>query len=154
MDSNQKIDLINAYRQLVGTQLKISKNIPEAVASMVQAEFKAFVDSRIEELLNGKQAQATTSVPSQFSEDEVEILRALIEGVKAKQSGTAPRPRRPVKQQQQPGSGQYDQPETSLRGSSGARPLVDEDHDGSRLRNSQEALLRSLQQMEDSGPEF
>lgn len=151
MDANKKIDLINAYRQLQGISLKLAKSTPEEIQGIVQTEFQAFVNFRIQELLNGKAAEpeAPVQIPaSQLTDDDVQILLALVDNVKSKQklneaanSSSTP-PRRP---QQAP-----------RPSSPNARPLKERDSDptGERTRAANEGLLRQLQKMENEGPEF
>lgn len=145
MDSNKRIALINAYQQLQGISLKLNKSTPEDTAKTVQDEFQSFIQNRIDELLNGKKSIENNS---QFSPEDLEVLRALINGVREKQRGGT-QPGRPTTKKS------YDQPETGLRtNTSNARPMVDPDPDGLKVRNLQIDMLKSLERMNNEGPEY
>lgn len=150
MDSNEvnaKIDLINAYRQLSGTTLKLSKSTPETAVNVVQLEFQSFVASRIEELLNGKQDNSN-SPAGQLTNEDVQVLLALIENVKNKQKLNEAASAAQVPQRNP-------QPQQQIRGGNpNAKPLKDQDPSGEKYRNANETLLSRLAKMENQGPEF
>lgn len=152
MDANKKIDLINAYRQLSGVALKLSKGTNEEISATVQQEFQAFVESRIESLLNGgstEQEQKDVDIPaSQLTDDDVQVLLALVENVRSKQrlneAANAPTPQR-----------RQQQPQQQVRGGNpNARPLKDSDPTGEKYRSANESLLSRLAKMDNQGPEF
>jgi hypothetical protein len=144
MDSNRKIDLINAYRQLQGLTLKLSKSTDEEITDLVQKEFQEFVTSRIEQLLNGSAESGESPPASRLTEEDIEIVLALIENVKLKQKlNNAPAPK-PVPPQV-----------NQVRNvSSNAKPLKDADPTGERYRSANETLLSRLAKMDNQGPEF
>lgn len=142
-DSSKRIALINAYQQMIGISLKLSKYTPEETAAVVQSEFQDFIQGRINELLNGKKPAEESA--KQFSPEDVEVLRALIDGVRAKQRGVASPAGKPA--------AKYDQPTGTTR-SSGAKPIIDSDPDGLRYRNEQISILKSLEKMDNEGPEY
>lgn len=153
MDSNKKIDLINAYRQLSGTTLKLSKGTTEEAASAVQQEFQAFVASRIEDLLSGNsqdQTPAQIDIPaSQLTDEDIQVLLALVENVRSKQRLNEAANTQAVNQRRP------QQPQVQVRGgSSSARPLKDPDPTGEKYRSVNESLLSSLAKMERDGPEY
>ena len=151
MDSNKKIDLINAYRQLSDTTLKLSKGTNEEIVTIVQQEFQTFVASRIEHLLSGGATETLAEVQEipagQLTEDDIQVLLALIENVRSKQrlneAANVPQVQRRQPQHQQ-----------VRGGTTNARPLKDSDPTGEKYRNANETLLSRLAKMENQGPEF
>jgi hypothetical protein len=85
-NASTKIDLINAFRSLQGQKLRIKG--PENIGSFINEEFQLFVLSRIEELLGDRRAQAEADAPriaaSALTEEDVEILKLVVESTKAK----------------------------------------------------------------------
>ena len=140
MEANKKIDLINAYRQLQTTTLPLKKT-DEGIVGTVMAEFQEFVSRRISELL-GEKSSKTDSITSNFSEEELDILRALIDNIKAKQSGA---PRKP---EQQPRQRTGPVPEALGNRQS------DPDPTGQKYRNENAGILAQLKRMDNEGPEY
>lgn len=139
MEANKKIDLINAYRQLQTATLPLKKT-DEGIVGTVMTEFQEFVSKRISELLGEKQAK--TDISSNFSEEEINILRAVIDNIKAKQSGF------PSRAQEQPR--QRTRPEPEALGNRQNDP----DPTGQKARNANAGILAQLKRMENEGPEY
>lgn len=162
MDSDAKIDMINAYRQLTGQSLKLGKSIPEGVVTGVNGEFQTWVKKRIEELLGASQdaVPAITIPATQFTEDDVNVLLALIDNVRSKQklntaaSGTS-QETQPYRPPQRRGRAGLPDPK-GMRPNPNAKPLVEQiasgpqgnDRDGSQHRDAQGQLLRELANMD------
>lgn len=159
MDSNKKIDLINAYRQLSDTTLKLSKGTPEEAVEAVQREFQSFVATRIEALLSGTEDQSIVQadIPaSQLTGEDVQVLLALVENVRSKQrlNEAANTQAHVAQQQPQPARRQQPQSQQVRGGNANARPLKDPDPTGEKYRNANESLLNRLSKMERDGPDY
>lgn len=152
MDSNKKIDLINAYRQLSGTALKLSKATTEETVEIVQQEFQAFVSSRIESLLSGESNendQEQVHIPaSQLTDEDIQVLLALIENVRSKQRLNEAANAQTIPQRR------AQSPQQQVRGNNNTKPLKDPDPTGEKYRSANESLLNRLAKMERESPDF
>jgi hypothetical protein len=164
MDSNSKIDMINAYRLLQGQPLKLGKSTTETVTTAVNTEFQTWVSLRVEELLGNTPESKSVAIPAaQLSEDDVDVLVVLIENVRSKQklntvvaSQQGNAPTSPPVRRVKIGPDGIPEPR-GMRGNPNARPLVDgptrpsdPDPDGMKRRNGQAMLLRELASMESA----
>lgn len=145
MEANKKIDLINAYRQLQTATLPLKKT-EESIVGTVMTEFQEFVSRRISELL-GEKSSKSDAISSNFSDEEIDILRAIIDNIKAKQSNTtisaSPRGQeQPIRQRTGP------KPEPLGNRQS------DPDPTGQKFRNENAGILAQLKRMENEGPEY
>jgi hypothetical protein len=78
LDLDTKLSVINAYRNILTHKLP-SKKIDESVYEAMQTEFRAWVESRIRELLNAapaKDAPKPTDL-KQLTDAEVTFVKAL-----------------------------------------------------------------------------
>jgi hypothetical protein len=164
MDQIDKINKINAYRKLLESR-KLPKVDPESADSVsiqeINLEFDAWVMGQISELLGETKAKSSPTLP--FTEDEISILRSLIEGVKLRQAPRQAAPARPQQPRQLERAPEHmDAPPVlnrprAPRESRDNVPLVQNrprTQGRTPAADTGEDLASALEQMEDQGPNF
>lgn len=170
MNRDHKIEKINAYRKLLESKklpkISVSKDAEtnHVVAKELHSEFESWVEGQISVLLGENLANPIAGLPS-FSEDEIEILKSLVAGVKARKNASTeeakPRPVPPsegalVKKSNNPAMA----PEAPLsdaersRLNATAKPLGNRRMAEANKASNTDALALALERMEDEGPNF
>lgn len=164
MNRDHKIEKINAYRKLLETR-KLPKLDPaedastnSLVAKELNSEFQSWVEGQISVLLGETLSNPTGSLP--FSEDEIDILKTLIAGVKARRSAPAAeeiKSRPQIRTAPSTLSKAQDNPLSDAERSrlnATAKPLGNRRMAEASKTNNNDALVSSLERMEDEGPKY
>lgn len=162
MDRDHKIEKINAYRKLLKTrrlpQVSDEESEGSSVSKELHVEFESWVSSQISILLGETLASpAVTNLP--FNDEEIDVLKTLIAGVKARRAAPSQeaeqkpqqrlqvRPAAPVQQ-----ASLSDAERARLNAS--AKPMGNRKMVDSSRKNDNDSLVSELDRMEDQGPQF
>jgi hypothetical protein len=174
MDRDHKIEKINAYKKLLETKKlpKISvledADTHHLVAKELCAEFEEWVGVQISILLGETLANPSgASIP--FNDEEIDILKTLIAGVKARRNTPATEEvkARPAPMTQasegtliKKSTSAIKAPEAPLseaertRLNSSARPLGNKRMAEANRSNNSDALVSALERMDEEGPQY
>lgn len=123
----ERIELLNVYKAIHGDIPRKAGENKEWVQSIVQAEYQAWVDSKMAELFGDTKPKAPTSA---FSEEETVALKALAQAVAKRKAPAAPANAAPK------------------------APPADKPFTTERYIKGQEDFLQQLAKLDREGPNF
>lgn len=165
MNRDHKIEKINAYRRLLETRKLPKISVLEdaeanhLVAKELHSEFEAWVSGQISILL-GETLVNSKLEGLPFDDEEINILKTLVAGVKARKQAPAPIPApsesAPIKKSnlaiKAPEAPLSDAERSRLNAT--AKPLGNRRMADANKANNNDALVSALERMENEGPEY
>lgn len=164
MNRDHKIEKINAYRKLLETRKlpKLSEQSDDfLVSNELHSEFEAWVSGQISILL-GETVGNPKMANLPFDDEEINILKTLVAGVKARKQAPAASPEEPRARPQirQSTPAPIKAPESPLsdaersRLNATAKPLGNRRTAEANKASNNDALVSALERMEDEGPNY